>query len=158
MFSCDDMSDHASRNEVFHYWDTKLSWNGGKWRESSKLTFNRSTYGWLILKIWAITLTQWHLESRHNPCNNEHFQTYPEISQPYTSKGCTTILHYNTTFFVARVSWWNKGGIFSEAILKSRWLLRVVFTSSSSSSSMYTQIAGPSLHHHSGVLIIEKAS
>ena len=25
MFSCDDMSDHASWNEVFQYWDTKLS-------------------------------------------------------------------------------------------------------------------------------------
>ena len=26
MFTCDGMSDHASRNEDFHYWDTKLSW------------------------------------------------------------------------------------------------------------------------------------
>ncbi len=25
MFGCDDISDHASWNEVFHYWDTKLS-------------------------------------------------------------------------------------------------------------------------------------
>ncbi len=27
MFSCDGISDHASWNEVFHYWDTKLSCN-----------------------------------------------------------------------------------------------------------------------------------
>ncbi len=26
MLSCDGISDHASWNEVFHYWDTKLSW------------------------------------------------------------------------------------------------------------------------------------
>ena len=26
MFSCDGISDHASWNEVFHYWDTKFSW------------------------------------------------------------------------------------------------------------------------------------
>ena len=26
MFSCDGMSDHASWSEVFHYWDTRLSW------------------------------------------------------------------------------------------------------------------------------------
>ncbi len=25
MFGCDGISDHASWNEVFHYWDTKLS-------------------------------------------------------------------------------------------------------------------------------------
>ncbi len=25
MFSCDDISDHAGWNEVFHYWDTQLS-------------------------------------------------------------------------------------------------------------------------------------
>ncbi len=30
MFSCDGNSDHASWNEVFHYWDTKLSWQGKK--------------------------------------------------------------------------------------------------------------------------------
>ena len=27
MFSCDDISDHAGWNEVFHYRDTKLSWD-----------------------------------------------------------------------------------------------------------------------------------
>ncbi len=27
MFGCDGISDHASWNEVFHYWDTKLSWH-----------------------------------------------------------------------------------------------------------------------------------
>ncbi len=26
MFGCDGISDHASWNEAFHYWDTKLSW------------------------------------------------------------------------------------------------------------------------------------
>ncbi len=26
MFGCDGISDHASRNEVFHLWDIKLSW------------------------------------------------------------------------------------------------------------------------------------
>ncbi len=26
MFSCDDNSDYAIWNEVFHYWDRKLSW------------------------------------------------------------------------------------------------------------------------------------
>ncbi len=26
MFGCDGISDHASWNEVFHYWDAKLSW------------------------------------------------------------------------------------------------------------------------------------
>ncbi len=26
MFSCDGISDHASWSEVFHYWDTKFSW------------------------------------------------------------------------------------------------------------------------------------
>ena len=26
MFSCAGMPDHASWNEVFHFWDTKLSW------------------------------------------------------------------------------------------------------------------------------------
>ncbi len=26
MFICNGISDHASLNEVFHYWDTKLSW------------------------------------------------------------------------------------------------------------------------------------
>ncbi len=28
MFGCDGISDHASWNEVFHYWDTKLSCPG----------------------------------------------------------------------------------------------------------------------------------
>ncbi len=27
MFGCDGISDHASWNEVFHYWDIKLSWS-----------------------------------------------------------------------------------------------------------------------------------
>ncbi len=32
MFGCDGISDHASWNEIFHYWDTKLSCTGQIWR------------------------------------------------------------------------------------------------------------------------------
>ena len=42
MFGCDGISDHACWNEVFHYWDTKLSWVGE----------NPTPYG--ILELWAV--------------------------------------------------------------------------------------------------------
>ncbi len=36
MFSCDGISDHAIWNEVFHYWDSKLSWELKKAFQCSK--------------------------------------------------------------------------------------------------------------------------
>ncbi len=40
MFGCDGISDHASWNEVFHYWDTKLSWWYVRWIPNGKSQSN----------------------------------------------------------------------------------------------------------------------
>ncbi len=55
MFSCDGMSDHASWNEVFHYWDTKLSclpyeW----WAESSSVEVKIILMSGVIMGVSSI--------------------------------------------------------------------------------------------------------
>ncbi len=80
MFCCDGISDHASWNEVFHYWDTKLSclhlWSRTfvlciRWIDPKVHSNNINSAQWflilrqnihtvlrcLTLKTWCITVT-----------------------------------------------------------------------------------------------------
>ncbi len=65
MFSCDGISDHASWNEVFHYWDTKLScmWN--------------YCYKQYPMGTIATNSTPWELLLQTVPHGNYCYKQYP---------------------------------------------------------------------------------
>ena len=56
MFSCDGMSDYTSWNDVFHYWDTKLSCLGGRNLLPCNMTQGRSNQGGLLVLAWCDSL------------------------------------------------------------------------------------------------------
>ncbi len=60
-FGCDGISDHASWNEAYHYWDTKLSWH------SATLKCLQCSFGnfYFIFQVYMCVGKGTHVFGRH---------------------------------------------------------------------------------------------